>query len=170
MKKPQRWLYSQACLFPLVLGVALSGFVRADPPSSPKLTASTMKKPEIPSTVLQDIRRVHPGMTRADLDWLFTPDGGASMGISASYIYRYAGVDLAVIDVTGKPVLDKVTHRPVVYAQAIKIDVSFKPAAGRGWATATEDGTSRQLVDPDGSPDDMVVSVSDPYVGFAVSD
>ena len=166
MKQPRRRLYFLACLHAIVFGFAASSFAGDDPLSAPKPSVSTMKKSEIPLSVLKDIRRVRPGMTRADLGWLFTPDAGLYTFTPRSYIYRYAGASLAATDATGKPVLDKVTHKPMAYAQAIKIDVSFKPATGRDWATAAEDGTSYRFIDPNGRPDDVIVNVSDPYVGF----
>lgn len=163
MKKTQHPLRSLACLALLVFS---AGSVGADPAPSPKPTALVMKKSEIPLSVIKDIGRVHPGMTRGDLDWLFRPDGGLYTITPRTYIYRYAGAGVAAVDAAGKPLLDKTTHQPVVYGQAIKIDVKFRPATGRSWAAASVQGTELRFISSDGRPDDVIVSMSAPYVDF----
>lgn len=166
MKITRQWSRFVTYSITTVLFSSAIGLVIADPPLSPKPPLLTVQKPKISLSVIKDIQRVRPGMTRADLDWLFTPDGGLFIAGPRAYIYRYAGVGVAAVDATGKPVLDKTTHKPVEYGEAIKIDVKFKPATGRVGGTVAGDGASYRRRSPYGSPDDVIVSVSAPYVAF----
>ena len=103
-------------------------------------------------------------MTRADLDWLFVPDGGVMIGEDqAPYIYRYAAVTVASVDAAGKPMVDKATLKPLIHGESIKVDVKFKRVTGntRGMARL------HPPIYPNGRADDVIESVSDPYVAMS---
>ncbi len=80
----------------------------------------------------------------------------------APYIYRYAAVTVTSLDAAGKPMVDKTTLKPLVHGESIKIDVKFKRVTGnaRGMARL------HPAVYPIGSSDDVIMSVSDPYVAM----
>ena len=124
---------------------------------------SMVEKPNIPLSVIRDIQRVRPGMTRGDLDWLFVPDGGVMIGEhQAPYIYRYGGVTVTPVDSDGRPIIDKITHKPLLIGEAIKIDVRFKPAP----ANARGIARLHPPIYPNGKSDDIIISVSEPYCAF----
>ena len=174
MKDARRWsrlvVYSSAAVY-----FAFAGrLVGADPPLPAKPPVLTATTPPIPLSILKDIQRVRPGMTRADLDWLFRAQGGiVAIGSNQNtYVYRYGAGGVPALDVHGKPILDSNTHQPVVFGEEIKIDVTFK--LGTGYVprtgTITEERKSSQLSDDNGWPNDVIISVSDPYLGWAIDD
>ena len=59
--------------------------------------------------------------------------------------------------------MDKITHMPLVHGESIKIDVKFKRAVndGRGMARL------HPPIYPNGKPDDIISSVSEPYMAFS---
>ncbi len=163
-----------ARLWPM-LRAAFPGTDIPSPPRPAPPPAFPESLPGVPPSVLSRIRRIVPGMKRRDVTQIFGMEGGLSSRSQRTYVYSAPrkepreGWNLAA-DLEFPPILTGPAKRPgPAYPMTVKVDVEFAaPEESVVWLGGRGFVLRRSGVHGDGieRPDDIILRISPPYLGY----
>ena len=122
----------------------------------------------IPALALTRIATIKPRMTRADVLHVFTTEGGLSSIFRSHYVYQDYGLSS----------VRRQDGLVTVNGELIKVNIDFAPRdadivwfRGRGfWLHQSEYYNHSAPLHIDMRPDDIILGVSPPYLGYFIAD